>query len=164
MPLWPMAAAPSRFLQRRHGAIIEEPDVSLSKLRMAAFIAAALCAGQAGQALAQNGTGKTCQGGTGSAVLSVATTATEVCAASASSQRLMWRITANGGTTGSMALACTDDGTTPSSTHWTYQVGGNATTASPWPGPVISQNIISCISVTGSAVPIVATAAQPEQP
>lgn len=95
-----------------------------------------------------------CQGGTGSPITSVGTTAMTVCAAG---YRIYWRVVANGGTYGVIALYCTDDGTTPSSAHYNFVVFANLSTDSSG-APEVSQSAIACISATGSSVPVTASA------
>jgi hypothetical protein len=102
-----------------------------------------------------------CQNGTGSAVTSVATTATGVCAASTSTgtgARTWFRIWAFDAA-GSAGLACTDNGVTPSATNATFRVyGGGGYDSSG--SVVLDYRQIQCISLDGSAVTILAQAVQ----
>ena len=100
-----------------------------------------------------------CQGGTGSVITSVGTTATLVCAAG--TFRNYWRFAGNGATA-SPYVYCTDDGSTPSLTHWTFAVypqGYTDTTGM----QVVSPGNLSCIAsaTTSIAALAVQTGAAP---
>jgi len=115
-----------------------------------------------------NGTLATCTNGTGTAVTAVTTSATTVCAAATTQSpiglyRYYWRVTAVSGTPGQVALLCTDNGTTPSSTNYTFPVYASALTDSSAQS-VISTAAIRCISNTGSTVTITASAVQTGTP
>lgn len=136
----------------------------MRKALFATILLAACLALASGAAHAQSGYYPTpCQGGTGSTLTSVAISATTVCSASGQNTRRYWRVVANSGTYGAIALACTDDGTTPTSSHYSFVVFGQLATDSSGP-PVVSQSAIQCLSLTGSAVTISAAAVQVEQP
>ncbi len=97
-----------------------------------------------------------CGAGTGTPVTSVGTTATPVCAAApGGTGRTYFLVTANGGTAGNVALECTYDGTAPSATHYQFSVFAQLSYDSS--GNVfVPQGAVSCISATGSAVPVTA--------
>jgi hypothetical protein len=89
-----------------------------------------------------------CQGGTGSPVTSVGTTPTLVCAAGTA--RSYWRI-ANNAAAGGSYVYCTDDGSTPTLTHWTfvaYAQGYQDTTGM----QVISPAALSCVASAATTI------------
>lgn len=96
-----------------------------------------------------------CQGGTGSMISSVGSTAVLVCSASTYA-RGYWRIS-NGNAAGGATLYCTDDGTTPSSSHWGIVVYPQGFTSSGGEQNV-SPAAISCVAA--STTPIAAYAVQ----
>jgi hypothetical protein len=115
-----------------------------------------------------NGVLTTCSNGTGTPVTAVTTAATTICAAATTQapvgiDRYYWRVTAVSGTPGTLALLCTDNGTTPSATNFTFPVYASALTDSSAQS-VISTAAIRCISNTGSTVTITASAVQTGTP
>jgi hypothetical protein len=115
-----------------------------------------------------NGALATCTNGTGTPVTAVTTSATTICAAASlqtpiGTNRYYWRVTAVSGTPGQVALLCTDDGTTPSATNFTFPVYAGLLTDSSAQN-VISTAAIRCISNTGSTVTITASAVQTGTP
>jgi hypothetical protein len=99
-----------------------------------------------------------CQGGTGSSVTTVGTSASQVCAA-ATTSRTWWRIS-NANPVGGSSLYCTDDGTAVTLSHWNIVVyAGGYTTSEP---QFTSSAAISCIAPT--ATTIAADAAQTGAP
>ena len=115
-----------------------------------------------------NGVLATCTNGTGTPVTAVTTSATGVCAAATTQapvgiDRYYWRVTAVSGTPGQVALLCTDNGTTPSATNFTFPVFAGLLTDSSAQN-VISTAAIRCISNTGSTVTITASAVQTGTP
>ena len=126
-------------------------------LLLVSFSASAATAPQQTQILPPYGPMYPCTNGTGTAITSVTTSATVVCAA-ANSYRYFWRI-AN--TAASGTLYCTDDGSTPSATNADFTVSpGTFYTSSP---QYVSTMPISCVgsatvsilaySIQGSNVP-----------
>ena len=89
-----------------------------------------------------------CKNGTGSNIVSVGTSATGVCAAGTA--RSYWRI-ANMAGQGSPYVYCTDDGSTPSATNWTfvaYPQGFQDTAGM----QVISPAALSCIASVATTI------------
>jgi hypothetical protein len=89
-----------------------------------------------------------CQGGTGSTVATVGTTATLVCAAGTA--RSYWRI-ANMNPAGGAYVYCTDDGSTPTLTHWTF-IGYPQGYQDSLGMPVVSPAAIACIASVASGI------------
>jgi len=98
-----------------------------------------------------------CQNGTGTAVVSVTTSATGVCAAASGGRRSWWRIVNTGGS----ALYCTDDGTTPTSTYWNFSVAAGGWTVSG--DGNVSPLALNCIAPAGTTT-ITASAVQSGAP
>ena len=89
-----------------------------------------------------------CQGGTGSNVAAVGPSSTLVCAAAAT--RAYWRV-ANMAALGGPYVYCTDDGSTPSASHWTfiaYPQGYQDTTGM----QAVSPAAISCIAASSTGI------------
>jgi hypothetical protein len=89
-----------------------------------------------------------CQGGTGSTIATVGTTATLVCAAGTT--RSYWRV-ANMNAAAGAYVYCTDDGSTPTLTHWTfvsYPQGYQDSLGM----SVVSPAAISCIASVASGI------------
>ena len=86
-----------------------------------------------------------CQGGTGSTITTIGTTATTVCAA-ATGNRIWYRITNTGGTN----AFCTDDGTAVTLSNWNVFVpaGGYAVSEVGYVPPAA----ISCIAAASTSV------------
>ncbi len=89
-----------------------------------------------------------CQGGTGAVVATVGATATPVCAAGTA--RSYWRI-GNMAASGAPYVYCTDDGSVPTLTHWTfvaYPQGYQDTTGM----QVVSPAALSCIASVATTI------------
>ncbi len=106
----------------------------------------------------QSGTLAPCQGGGNSAVSSVGTTATQVCAAGTA--RAYWRV-ANNAPSGGTYVYCTDDGSTVTLTHWTFVAYPQGFQDSAGM-QVLSIAAISCIA--SATTPVAALASQTGAP
>jgi hypothetical protein len=89
-----------------------------------------------------------CQAGTGSPITSIGTTATLVCAAGTA--RSYYNIS-SAAAAGAPYGYCTNDGTTPSTTHWNFAVYPQSNSP-PDPGVNVSPGPLTCISATAMAI------------
>lgn len=108
-----------------------------------------------------------CTGGTGTEVTSIGTTITNVCGAASVNARSYAKLTVNGlasGVAGAYCIFYNATDTVPlSSTHYDFTLyGGGSFDSSGY--LTVPSNLIQCISATGSAVSVTATAIQSPAP